>query len=202
MRATRYQGAATASGIILRPPCAAPPSVPTEGEEVAAGVAYEKGEQPQWLRFFFNPHTPLLSAGVWPLRRDFLQRISGGERFFACILHSKGKRLPFVGRHSRTPLQLGRSWQSQTALIVRPFGLLTAERASVPQYPLDSGAVQCWIAHVGVGGFHRSHQCVFYDDLLAKTAAGFPGSAPCPFLSQKRSFGCSSEEYSWVCACS
>ena len=37
---------------------------------------------------------------------------------------------------------------------------------SVPNY--DRGAVQPWIAHLGVGGFHRAHQAVYTDDLLRR----------------------------------
>ncbi|KAL8431937.1 hypothetical protein Efla_002774 [Eimeria flavescens] len=105
-----------------------PPTPSAHGEHYSTEVSHEKVERPHWLRFFFNPHTPLQSEGVWPLRRDFLSHI--------------------------------------------------AARASVPQYPLNSSEIKCWIAHVGVGGFHRSHQCVFYDDLLAKTSAGLPDDLP------------------------
>ncbi|XP_026193561.1 mannitol 2-dehydrogenase [Cyclospora cayetanensis] len=125
MRASSTNGSDNAArGIILTAPGAAPPpSALAEVEALSRGHSMEKMElEPKWLRFFFNPHTPLLSAGVWPLRRDFLPHIS--------------------------------------------------QKATVPQYPVDSTAVKCWIAHIGVGGFHRSHQCVFYDDLLTKTALG------------------------------
>ncbi|KAL8271607.1 hypothetical protein Esti_004463 [Eimeria stiedai] len=106
-----------------------PTPVMADTERYGIEVAHDsRVERPHWLRFFFNPHTPLQSEGVWPLRRDFLSKI--------------------------------------------------AARASVPQYSLNSSEIQCWIAHVGVGGFHRSHQCVFYDDLLAKTSAGFPDDLP------------------------
>lgn len=128
MRASSSTTESVAYGSVIKLPGAAPPSAFAEGEKLSTEMAHDKPEKPQWLRFFFNPHTPLQSPGVWPLRRDLLPKI--------------------------------------------------AARASVPQYHLDSGEVQCWIAHVGVGGFHRSHQCVFYDDLLAKTSAGLPEDLP------------------------
>jgi mannitol-1-phosphate/altronate dehydrogenase len=36
-----------------------------------------------------------------------------------------------------------------------------------PQY--DRNALKCGILHMSVGGFHRSHQAVYIDDLLNKT---------------------------------
>ena len=69
----------------LKTPGAAPPSAAAEALQLmhAAGRAAEQ-QQPQWLRFFFNPHTPLLSNGVLPLRRDFLHRISGEDTPGVC----------------------------------------------------------------------------------------------------------------------
>lgn len=40
-----------------------------------------------------------------------------------------------------------------------------SEMAHVPSY--DRSAVKCGIVHMSVGGFHRSHQAVYMDDLLA-----------------------------------
>jgi mannitol 2-dehydrogenase len=45
---------------------------------------------------------------------------------------------------------------------------LTADVA-VPTY--DRSAITAGIAHIGVGGFHRSHQAVYIDDLLSKGLA-------------------------------
>ncbi|KAL8452979.1 hypothetical protein Emag_002065 [Eimeria magna] len=130
MSALKSSGSVDHDRGTTRPGGPLPPTpMVADAEKYGIEVAHDnRVERPQWLRFFFNPHTPLQSEGVWPLRRDFLSKI--------------------------------------------------AARASVPQYSLDSSEVQCWIAHVGVGGFHRSHQCVFYDDLLAKTSAGFLGDLP------------------------
>lgn len=41
-------------------------------------------------------------------------------------------------------------------------------KAKVPQY--DRAAVKCGIVHMSVGGFHRSHQAVYMDDILATGA--------------------------------
>eukprot|EP00920_Eleutheroschizon_duboscqi_P005132 GHVT01011861.1.p1 GENE.GHVT01011861.1~~GHVT01011861.1.p1 ORF type:complete len:736 (+),score=131.03 GHVT01011861.1:2865-5072(+) len=38
----------------------------------------------------------------------------------------------------------------------------------VPSYPRGPSHVTDWILHVGVGGFHRSHQAVYLNDLLVK----------------------------------
>ena len=40
-----------------------------------------------------------------------------------------------------------------------------ADRVPVPEY--DRGGVTAGVVHLGVGGFHRSHQALFHDDLLA-----------------------------------
>ncbi len=45
-----------------------------------------------------------------------------------------------------------------------------ASRVQVPRYPL--GGLPPSIVHVGVGGFHRAHQAVYLDDLLAQGGVG------------------------------
>src|ERR1700737_1064560 len=41
-----------------------------------------------------------------------------------------------------------------------------AGRAQVPSF--DTGGLPASIVHIGVGGFHRAHQAVYLDDLLAQ----------------------------------
>ncbi|MEM6780653.1 MAG: mannitol dehydrogenase family protein [Pseudomonadota bacterium] len=42
---------------------------------------------------------------------------------------------------------------------------IISQAAEVPQY--DRESIQCGIMHMSVGGFHRSHQAVYLDDVLA-----------------------------------
>ena len=45
-----------------------------------------------------------------------------------------------------------------------------AERVPVPTY--DRSAVTAGVVHFGVGGFHRAHQAMYLDRLLADGAEG------------------------------
>ncbi|KAL8435695.1 hypothetical protein ACSSS7_002298 [Eimeria intestinalis] len=223
MSALKSSGSAHRDRRARRPGAPLPPTpVMADAEKYGIEVVHDdRVERPQWLRFFFNPHTPLQSDGVWPLRRDFLPKIAGAlgsacgvpgcmqtyrgvyPTMQLCLFISQLLPVfPYVvllkllcvsalplscfvveifGRTKKwTAASLGPHWR-----LVLPCKtpisfefVCNAARASVPQYSLDSSEIQCWIAHVGVGGFHRSHQCVFYDDLLAKTSAGFPDDLP------------------------
>lgn len=64
---------------------------------------------------------------------------------------------------------------SQAALKVIPNSVLKPKYAR----PLQQPYVDHFICHLGVGGFHRSHQCVYTDDLLnaQSPSAGAVGGA-------------------------
>lgn len=84
MPESRIMTALSSAGPSIRPANATVPSAVPDMEKLGSDAAHDKAEQPQWLRFFFNPHTPLQSAGVWPLRRDFLTQIAGEHHLKIC----------------------------------------------------------------------------------------------------------------------
>eukprot|EP00921_Rhytidocystis_pertsovi_P025967 GHVQ01041928.1.p1 GENE.GHVQ01041928.1~~GHVQ01041928.1.p1 ORF type:complete len:542 (-),score=91.64 GHVQ01041928.1:3329-4954(-) len=66
------------------------------------------------------------------------------------------------------PLTPAVEWTSALALSEQTLSSLP-NQVIVPSYRIVSNRdVEEWIVHIGVGGFHRSHQAVYLDDVLHK----------------------------------
>eukprot|EP00918_Siedleckia_nematoides_P089113 GHVU01195945.1.p1 GENE.GHVU01195945.1~~GHVU01195945.1.p1 ORF type:complete len:383 (-),score=83.10 GHVU01195945.1:362-1510(-) len=118
----------------------------------AVSGSAETTEPSEWLRFYYNPMTPI-------------------DQFDA-----------------GSSIQLRRSGLAELAAVSTP--------ATLPAYelPLSRDSVDYFVAHIGVGGFHRSHQAVYLDELLAEQAAedaekGLGGGGDRPLWQQRHRGG-------------
>uniref|UniRef100_A0A0G4FUV3 Mannitol dehydrogenase C-terminal domain-containing protein n=1 Tax=Chromera velia CCMP2878 TaxID=1169474 RepID=A0A0G4FUV3_9ALVE len=117
-----------------------------------------------WLRFFFNPHTPLDREAVKKFKAEQAAKEKAEGK------HLEPKEVEEDLEPSFYPLNLANLPKIRQSKDIK-----------VGQYD-RSREVDSWILHIGVGGFHRSHQAVYLDELLAaqqRQQAGNP-DAPLP----------------------
>eukprot|EP00922_Rhytidocystis_sp_ex-Travisia-forbesii_P043758 GHVS01065271.1.p1 GENE.GHVS01065271.1~~GHVS01065271.1.p1 ORF type:complete len:877 (+),score=207.57 GHVS01065271.1:96-2726(+) len=121
------------------------------------------GESEEWLRFYFNPLTPVECLSSRPLRLNTLCQLPRNVIVPEYRTTADDNTTTTTSQNGNTETTMADDNNNTTS---------SSSSSSASSSGSSSGCtagvynVEEWIVHIGVGGFHRSHQTVYLDDLM------------------------------------